>query len=438
MREDELSRLGREVGRAVRNVLNSKDFDDLRTSIDSAVRNIGRTPGSQPPPFGQEPFRDSYSPPGPDRSGQWQPGSQQVPPNQGQWQAPPRQNQWQGASQRWQSRNPAGQQPFRPYTPPTMNRQYRATYRAKGPSDTGTLMMVLGIIFTILFSFAIVNTVFQFIGGGLESLAELASLFLLLTGSIVLLCVGKSKRDWIKRFRAYAAKLQGRNFATVKELSEAVGLPEEYVARDLQKMIEKRLFPQGHMDEKKTSIMTDQETYAQYLKTQENLKKRQEEERKEKELWEKDPEAAALHEMLVEGARYREEIRQANDAIPGEIISQKLDRLENVTTKIFEYVEKHPKKQPEIRKFMSYYLPITLKLVGAYRDFDAQPVQGENIISAKKEIEDTLDTINLAFENLLDGLFEDVAMDISTDISVLETMLAQEGLTEEKFGSGEK
>ena len=142
--------------------------------------------------------------------------------------------------------------------------------------------------------------------------------------------------------------------------------------------------------------------------------------------------------MLVEGARYREEIRQANDAIPGEISSQKLDRLENVTTKIFEYVEKHPKKQPEIRKFMSYYLPITLKLVGAYRDFDAQPVQGENIISAKKEIEDTLDTINLAFENLLDGLFEDVAMDISTDISVLETMLAQEGLTEEKFGSGEK
>ena len=71
MREDELSRLGREVGRAVRNVLNSKDFDDLRTSIDSAVRNIGRTPGSQPRPFGQEPFRDSYNPQGPDRSGQW-------------------------------------------------------------------------------------------------------------------------------------------------------------------------------------------------------------------------------------------------------------------------------------------------------------------------------------------------------------------------------
>ena len=81
-----------------------------------------------------------------------------------------------------------------------MNRQYRATYRAKGPSDTGTLMMVLGIIFTILFSFAIVNTVFQFIGGGLESLAELASLFLLLIGGIVLLCVGKSKETGSSAF----------------------------------------------------------------------------------------------------------------------------------------------------------------------------------------------------------------------------------------------
>ena len=82
---------------------------------------------------------------------------------------------------------------------------------------------------------------------------------------------------------------------------------------------------------------------------------------------------------------------------------------------------------------MSYYLPTTLKLVNAYREFDAQPVQGENILSAKREIEETLDTINLAFENLFDGLFEDDAIDISTDISVLETMLRQEGLTGSDF-----
>lgn len=85
-----------------------------------------------------------------------------------------------------------------------------------------------------------------------------------------------------------------------------------------------------------------------------------------------------------------------------------------------------------MKKFMGYYLPTTLKLVRAYREFDKQPVAGENITSGKQEIERTMDTINEAFENLLDDLFQDTAWDISTDISVLKTMLAQEGLTEDK------
>ena len=120
------------------------------------------------------------------------------------------------------------------------------------------------------------------------------------------------------------------------------------------------------------------------------------------------------------------------------MISQKLDRLEIILCKIFEYVENHTDELPETRKFMGYYLPTTLKLVNAYREMDAEPIQGENIRSAKHEIEATLDTINYAFENLLDSFYQDKAMDISTDITVLETMLAQEGLTEKDFNTGGK
>ena len=65
-------------------------------------------------------------------------------------------------------------------------------------------------------------------------------------------------------------------------------------------------------------------------------------------------------------------------------------------------------------------------------------MQGENILSSKKEIEDTLDTLNMAFEKLLDDLFQDTAWDVSSDISVLKTMLAQEGLTENDFSTGGK
>ena len=87
---------------------------------------------------------------------------------------------------------------------------------------------------------------------------------------------------------------------------------------------------------------------------------------------------------------------------------------------------------------MNYYLPTTLKLLNAYSEFDSQPVQGENIRTAKAEIEKTLDTIIVAFENLLDSLFQDDMLDISTDISALEATLAQEGLTGDDFNKQKK
>ena len=101
--------------------------------------------------------------------------------------------------------------------------------------------------------------------------------------------------------------------------------------------------------------------------------------------------------------------------------------------RIFDRVEQNPETVGDIRKLMEYYLPTTVKLLEAYEEMDRQPVGGENIQTAKAEIEATLDTLNLAFEKLLDSLFQDTAWDVSSDISVLHTMLAQEGLTEEEW-----
>ena len=82
---------------------------------------------------------------------------------------------------------------------------------------------------------------------------------------------------------------------------------------------------------------------------------------------------------------------------------------------------------------MEYYLPTTVKLLKAYEELEKQPIQGENIITSKREIEESLDTLNTAFEKLLDKLFEEQAWDVSSDISVLKTMIAQDGLAEEDF-----
>ena len=91
----------------------------------------------------------------------------------------------------------------------------------------------------------------------------------------------------------------------------------------------------------------------------------------------------------------------------------------------------NPDSVDDIGKLMEYYLPTTIKLLEAYEELDAQPVQGENILSSRREIEKTIDTLNTAFEKLLDDLFQDTSWDVSSDISVLEMMLAQDGLTED-------
>ncbi len=116
-----------------------------------------------------------------------------------------------------------------------------------------------------------------------------------------------------------------------------------------------------------------------------------------------------------------------------EEISRKICRMELIIQKIFERAKAHPEIIPDLNRLMDYYLPMTVKLLDAYEDMDSQPVQGENIASSKREIEETIDTLNVAFEKLLDSVFEDTAMDVSSDISVLHTVLAQEGLTENEF-----
>ena len=137
--------------------------------------------------------------------------------------------------------------------------------------------------------------------------------------------------------------------------------------------------------------------------------------------------------MLDRGNAYVKEIRRCNDEIPGEEISAKIDRMEAIVQKIFERAEAHPEIIPDLKKLMDYYLPMTVKLLNAYADMDKQPVQGETIRASKHEIDATLDTLNLAFEKLLDSVFQDTAMDVSSDISVLHTLLAQEGLTGDDF-----
>lgn len=292
--------------------------------------------------------------------------------------------------------------------------------------------LLLLLIFSSVFGFAFNSMPLMGIGAGI--------LLPIFTISALMSAKGSNLRGRVKRFRQYASRLKGRQFCKISELSEPFGRSKKYVVKDLRKMISLGMFPEGRFDEHEEYLLISNEAYENHLKLREGKKIEEDRARREQaELEQKrkmeseNPEIKAVHEVIAEGQETIRKINQANLAIEGEVISLKLDRLEKVITKIFEFIEENPGGLPEIRKFMGYYLPTTLKLVSVYRDLDAEPIQGANILATKKEIEDTLDTISHAFENLLDSFYEDTAMDVSTDISVLNTMLAQEGLTKRDF-----
>ena len=142
----------------------------------------------------------------------------------------------------------------------------------------------------------------------------------------------------------------------------------------------------------------------------------------------KEPENPELQALLQERDRALSEIRRLNDAIQDETLSQQMDRLEHTTGKIMDAVMKDLDKLPQIRRFLNYYLPTTLKLLNAYDRMDATGVEGANIDGTKGRIEDIMETICTAFDRQLDALYGQEALDISTDIDVLEQMLAREGL----------
>ena len=252
---------------------------------------------------------------------------------------------------------------------------------------------------------------------------------------------GSGTLKQIKKFKNYVKKIGKRSSIPLEELASASGRSEKEVTKDIQDMLQNNMFLQGHLDlDEKKLFVTDSEyqTFLQEKKEKQNQQalEASKRAREEKETAELPPE---VRKLITDGKNYIEKIRKSNDAISDEEVSQKLYDLEIVTRKIFEYVKDHPECADDTKKLMKYYLPTTIKLLDSYEKLTEEELEGQhpeqlnNIAKSKKEIEDTLDTLNQAFAKLFDNLYQDTSMDITADISVLHTLLAQEGLTGKKI-----
>ena len=241
-------------------------------------------------------------------------------------------------------------------------------------------------------------------------------------------------------FARYRNAIGLRESCSVKELAQMSSDSVENVRKNVKKMLAKGLFKQAALDEQSGLLLMTPEAYERH---EQKLAAAREAERQQALARRANPDepaplTAEQKRLLDRGRAFIAAIREGNDAIPGEGISRTLDQIEHVVGAILDAAAEDPARIDDLDRLLDYYLPTTVKLLDAYRELDAQPIQSESILASKREIESALERLNTAFEKLLDALFRDMAIDVSSDISVLNAVLAQEGLTDSPFDKASK
>lgn len=316
------------------------------------------------------------------------------------------------------------------YRRPIARPDTRLFQRTPKGSISGWVCMCLGYGLATFWTLGVLNSLGELFTGYF-SLGELLVSGAITAAGLWLGIYGTKLTGRAKRYSRYVDMVRDRLYCSIQEMAVKIGKSERFVIKDVKKMIRLGMFKQGRLDDKQTCLIASDDMYQQYMLTQKNYEEEQKkleieklaEERRQQEK----KRLGEAGEVIEEGKNYVRLIRQCNDEIPGEEMSDKLDRLESLVTRIFEQVEKEPELAPELRKMLSFYLPTTKKLLEAYRDLDGQQLELSNIAQTKREIETAVDNINEAFEKFLDELFREKAWDIQSDISALHTILKQDG-----------
>lgn len=136
--------------------------------------------------------------------------------------------------------------------------------------------------------------------------------------------------------------------------------------------------------------------------------------------------------IIEEGNRALSEMGRLYLSIKDTDVRMKINEIMRITDKICQDAIDDPADIPQIKKFMNYYLPTTIKLLNSYDRMSAQGIEGNNLDKSMKSINEMLDAAIEAYKKRLDSLFENQALDIETDIKVMNTMLAREGLAGNK------
>ena len=188
-------------------------------------------------------------------------------------------------------------------------------------------------------------------------------------------------------------------------------------------------------DERRLREAQEAEAAARRAEEEAARRRREEEERKKKEAASQipltgDPTADAV---ITKGLDMLRTIREENAAIPDPTLSAQMDDLSRRCLQIFRTVSDAPSKAPQVRKFINYYLPTTLKILANYRTMQDRGVSVQEMRAARDTTVKGMNMVLTACQKQIDNLHKDNMMDISTDIDVLEQMLRRDGYTESEI-----
>lgn len=308
---------------------------------------------------------------------------------------------------------------------------------------SGIVRCVFGGFLTLGFGSGLLETLFTLgIGSFTSNLVGLVIMAVFFGLSIKLLVGGISRIKSAKSLEAVRRVAGVRQAVPISEIAHMNGIKPEDALSNIQHLLREGQLPQGHLDEENTTLMLTDEAYRNYLRFRESerAKALEEESRKraqsalEHTVGKKPGELSpAAQEFLKAGNSYLDQIRQLDVDIDDEAVSAKIVQIEDVVGRILARAQEEPAVIDQLGRLMDYYLPTTVKLLAAYDALEEQGVTGSNIESSRKEIESTLDILLQAYSKLLDATFADLSLDVSSEISVLNVVLAQEGLTEDPF-----
>lgn len=271
----------------------------------------------------------------------------------------------------------------------------------------GRGLIIAGAIVAGVFGFITFQTLVDLISYGYASylLRELIYEAGLTATGLVLLFCGIARRKKAGRYRRYLTLIGRRDSLSIDTLARAVPVSYRRACDDLQDMLEGGYLPAGYLDAQNRRLVFSDNGIREEAPPQKPAASA----------------AAQENDILVQ-------IRTVNDQIADEAMSRKIDRIGEITGKILDYQRRNPDAADELHSFLSYYLPTTLKILRSYAQMEAQGVEGKNISSTKARIEGMMDRVVEGFEARLDQLFRSDAVDITSDIQVLEQMLQKDGL----------